>query len=708
MPNPRPLRGLASVILSLRRDLSLTRARLRVKEIGRKECQRLIAEKIEDFWAAAAAQAPIVVGDPQSDDHVLITFLWRDSKAQYVLLYTVPDDGTAPFTNFMKHVTGTDIWHLSYRVRIGWTVSYWFLPSTYKKGLPDPENLDEDAIRKILSRGLLDPRNPHIAKAFVDALFLGKKRSRKPLKPLKFSRVSASSGPVTPPPAAPVQPERPTVRQMLRERHYGKERPSDMPDAPLVPPKVARPEPAPRVKTTATATLRREIRAIRAACRERVGGGEPAAATASECQRQIAAATAKFWDTVAAQTPVISPDPKSKKHALVSFFWRDDKARAVLLFVNRITDEKNLQASLMKRIPGTDVWHISYRMESDWRASYCFIPCYDRKSVADITGVQQVSIRKALDRGIADPRNPLHCQNRAGNTLSVVELKDAPAQPWLGARLHSAGYGNITSQRLAGGHTVWVYEPPTETLRQASAPPEPPAEPPAPPSPMTPAGVPQSPPPNVTQRQASAPGLGALIMFDGDMWMCTERFHETLDNLICSGRIPPIYAFMVETDNIAERWQELSEDSGIDDFVAGDLLDWARAHYPITGDPNRVIVAGQSLGALSALWTLIKHPKSIRNVISQSASLWRGNIIEYLSKDADKTARDLKGASKARVYLEVGRQEWVLLPLHRQFAKQLAQSGLECNYVEYNGGHDYACWRGSIADGLCWIIDGWR
>jgi hypothetical protein len=41
-------------------------------------------------------------------------------------------------------------------------------------------------------------------------------------------------------------------------------------------------------------------------------------------------------------------------------------------------------------------------MERDWRASYCFIPSYDKKGLTDITGVHQASIRKALDRGIAD------------------------------------------------------------------------------------------------------------------------------------------------------------------------------------------------------------------------------------------------------------------------------------------------------------------
>jgi enterochelin esterase family protein len=448
---------------------------------------------------------------------------------------------------------------------------------------------------------------------------------------------------------------------MLRERRYGKERPKNMATPPLTPPKVPRLEPAPRVKTTAIAPLKAQLRKIRAACKEQNAGDDL-------CQERVNSAVAQFWSTTAQQTPIITPDPKSKKHALVTFLWRDDKARAVLLFANRITDEKNLEESLMKRIPGTDVWHITYRMETDWRASYCFIPCYDRKSVSDITGVHQVSIRKALDRGKADPKNPLSCQNRAGSTLSVAELKDAPPQPWLGIREQTANRGTVTSHRLSDGHTIWAYEPYAAT--------------------------------DIERRQDK----GALIMFDGDMWMCTERFYETLDNLIDAGRIPPLCALLVETDNIDQRWQELNEDSGIEEFIAGDLLTWAREHLSISNDPDRIIMAGQSLGALTALWVALKHPESVRNVIAQSASLWRGSLLERLGDAEDPLLQSLKG----RAYVEVGRQEWVLLPLHRQLAGLLDKSTAEYNYVEYNGGHDYACWRGGIADALCWITDSWK
>jgi enterochelin esterase family protein len=51
-------------------------------------------------------------------------------------------------------------------------------------------------------------------------------------------------------------------------------------------------------------------------------------------------------------------------------------------------------------------------------------------------------------------------------------------------------------------------------------------------------------------------------------------------------------------------------------------------------------------------------------------------------------------------YLEVGLQEWVLLPLARHLRDVLVAREYPLTYAEYNGGHDFACWLGGLADGL--------
>lgn len=84
----------------------------------------------------------------------------------------------------------------------------------------------------------------------------------------------------------------------------------------------------------------------------------------------------RFWSDHP-RTPILEVADPGKAFAegryTVTFLWQDAEAEEVLLFANRITDECDLSASLMRRVPGTDLWHLSYRMRGDWRASYGFI-----------------------------------------------------------------------------------------------------------------------------------------------------------------------------------------------------------------------------------------------------------------------------------------------------------------------------------------------
>jgi enterochelin esterase family protein len=107
------------------------------------------------------------------------------------------------------------------------------------------------------------------------------------------------------------------------------------------------------------------------------------------------------------------------------------------------------------------------------------------------------------------------------------------------------------------------------------------------------------------------------------------------------------------------------------------------------------VVAGQSLGALTALRAALEHPEVVGGAIAQSASLWQRDL------GAGLAGRRLAGL---RAYIEVGTQEWVLREPNRAFARQLAAAGATVEFREYNGGHDYACWRGGIADGLRWML----
>ncbi|MFF2087190.1 enterochelin esterase domain-containing protein [Nocardia sp. NPDC058176] len=396
------------------------------------------------------------------------------------------------------------------------------------------------------------------------------------------------------------------------------------------PPKFARPEPAPVVSSPVIAALAHRIE---------VEGVGPA--------------TAGFW--AGAVSPIVEPVDAVPGERVVTFLWRDDDAESVLLFVNRITDESDLDASMMRRVPGTDIWHLSYRMGSDWRASYAFLVQRAGQRAPWLDADDHLALRRALDSGAADPLNPLDSRNQAGTRLSVVELPDAPAQRWLAPRA-GVPRGTLTRREGPGGRAVRIYRP-------------------------------------ADSARATYP---VVVFFDGEAWTGPQDVPTTLDNLIDDGLIEPCYAILIDSGGTDRRWELLGADGGVDRWLATELLPWARREYPIGPHRADVTVVGQSLGGAGALLALARYPAVIGQAISQSASVWQDEV------PAAILGADLRGT---RAYVEVGAQEWVLVPLHRPLVERLRAAGAEVAHVEFNGGHDYACWRGGIADGLRWLND---
>lgn len=395
---------------------------------------------------------------------------------------------------------------------------------------------------------------------------------------------------------------------------------------------------------------------------------------------------AQLWQQVTS-TPLLEADPTQEGKYLVTFLWRG-AAHSVLLFVNRLTDEKNLADSYMRRLPGTDTWYLTYRMDADWRASYCFLSAPAAAQAPWLQG-SQVRLRQALDGGLPDPHNPVTCTNRRGFVQSVVSLPLAPAWPlgkWpvfsddaagagrfdgggLGAGRGDAGAGSLDAGRLdvvadldTLGRQIWVY---------------------------TPAPI---------SRTQSYP---VLLVLDGEVWLKRHHLHLALAQLMDAGLIAPAYIVFIDSGGTEQRWQELGE-SNFGRYLSGPLLNWLKTHYAISPKPADRVVIGQSLGALTVLRTLVGYPQLIGAGISQSASLWQDVLFSELNA-LDATQTPLAGT---RAWIEVGSQEWILAPLQPKAVCQLRKAGMQVKDMVYNGGHDYACWRINLASALMHLLPG--
>ena len=395
---------------------------------------------------------------------------------------------------------------------------------------------------------------------------------------------------------------------------------------------------------------------------------------------------AQLWQQVTS-TPLLEADPTQEGKYLVTFLWRG-AAHSVLLFVNRLTDEKNLADSYMRRLPGTDTWYLTYRMDGDWRASYCFLPAPAAAQAPWLQG-SQVRLRQALDGGLPDPHNPVTCTNRRGFVQSVVSLPLAPAWPlgqWpvfsddaagagrfdgggLGAGRGDADAGRLDVGRLdaivdleALGRQIWVYTP------------------------------------ALIDRAQSWP---VLLVLDGEVWLKRHHLHLALAQLMDAGLIAPAYIVFIDSGGTEQRWQELG-DSDFGRYLSGPLLNWLKTHYAISPNPADRVVIGQSLGALTVLRTLVGYPQLIGAGISQSASLWQDVLFNELNA-LDATQTPLAGT---RAWIEVGSQEWILAPLQPKAVCQLREAGMQVKDMVYNGGHDYACWRINLASALMQLLPG--
>jgi enterochelin esterase-like enzyme len=383
-------------------------------------------------------------------------------------------------------------------------------------------------------------------------------------------------------------------------------------------------------------------------------------------------AVKRFWEEVARRgTPLIEPISNKKNYSLVTFVWRGaEDTRNVVIFDGIAGfDAKDR----MERVAGTDVWYKSYRVRNDARFAYNFSPNDSLEPFDEVKGDEAMKKRLAAFR--ADPLNPRHCPTTFGaygTDSSWVELPNAGPLLWESS-MKGVAQGKLIettfhSDILRRDKKLWVY---------------------------TPAGF--------SQRDAPYP---LLVLFDGDrnsMWM-----PKVLDLMIARRQIPPIVAVMTDESTPSIRTTELPCNPEFADFLAKELVPWARKHYSATTSPKRTIVSGSSYGGLAAVFAGLRHPEVFGNVISLSGSFWwkpEGSAqSEWLVQQmAQSPKRPL------RFYLEVGLMEVGAVGIdqvgsNRRMHQTLVAKGYPTGYAEYDGGHSFLNWSEGMVHGLRYLM----
>lgn len=395
---------------------------------------------------------------------------------------------------------------------------------------------------------------------------------------------------------------------------------------------------------------------------------------------------ADFWAEVeSAGTPLVESLADAPDHRAVTFLWRgDERTRDVLLVTNRLIDRSDYASGLMERIPGTDVWHFTFRLRADHHGSYRIgadlsQPDAPSQSVSGqpVSGQSETTqdrLRALAARSVPDPLNSRTIATRWNDAVSsVFALPEAPPQPWTEHRA-SVPPGTVERHRmrsdaLGDERDVWLYLPPRPW----------PAD------------------------------LDLLVLLDGDMWFGQLSCADVFDNLHADGAVRPLAVLAPDAVDNPTRMREFGGRQCYADFLTEELLPWAADRLPLTSDPSRIAVAGQSLGGITALYVgLAQRRPRVGNVIAQSASLWWhpdvGPGIPSSMDDGDQwLTREFTSATVRqglRLRLDVGVHEGAMAGMNRRLHERLSTLGYDSTLTEYNGGHDYVCWRGALADGL--------
>ena len=389
-----------------------------------------------------------------------------------------------------------------------------------------------------------------------------------------------------------------------------------------------------------------------------------------------------FWKEIGPNgSPLIEPIKDDSIHRFTTFLWRGDAdtQRVLLNFPNCSPDPVDC---FLHHVEGTDVWYRTLRLDHRLRTTYVLTPnapALPRGTKLDDDLLSQITVRSQRD-----PLNPKAIWDSAENPdlpvhrgSSTLEMPDAPPQPWAGKRAGTPA-GEIVKQEFASAllkntRPIFVYLPPGYSK--------------------------------------NAQPYDLLVVFDGQTFIDIVPTPTTLDNLISEKRIAPTVALIVGNVN-GMRGTELPCNPTFAEFLNSELIPWLRRNYNVTRDPQRVTIGGCSYGGLAATCAAYRHPETFGNVLSQSGSYWWTPPPDPSKPDTFTPGADPSYVAQLfvnspklplRFYLDAGSLELdrdgdgsSILVTNRHLRDVLRAKGYEVFYQEFQGGHDYLSWRGTI------------
>jgi len=381
-----------------------------------------------------------------------------------------------------------------------------------------------------------------------------------------------------------------------------------------------------------------------------------------------------FWkDMEKTGTPIVERVPNDRADVLVTFVWRGSPSAKQVFIFPQIESTAATDKMKMSRLLDTNLWYKTYCLPEDSRFTYGFYEA--------LTIVENDSALNHGDQLKPDQFNsrrfefPPHDSVEGGTTVvfSLFESSHSSDRSWSTAdpatQAGTVETKTIFSKVLGKQRRVWVYRSPA----------------------------------SVKGTKPSA----LLILFDGFDYLYEIPAPTILDNLVRAKQIPGLVAVLVDNQP-QTRTEDLFCSDRFDEFVAMELVPWAKEQYGVNPTPGRSIVGGSSLGGLAAACTALRYPEVFGNVLSESGAFWWSPQGE---KEGEWVARQVASTKPVpiRWHMDVGVFEDLPAPngrsvtnlaANRHLRDVLRARGYAVDYSEFSGGHEFVNWQSSMAFGL--------
>ncbi|MFI5980346.1 alpha/beta hydrolase-fold protein [Streptomyces sp. NPDC051555] len=203
-------------------------------------------------------------------------------------------------------------------------------------------------------------------------------------------------------------------------------------------------------------------------------------------------------------------------------------------------------------------------------------------------------------------------------------------------------------------------------------------------------------------------GGPVVLLLDGDDWLHLHPAVTAFDAAHAAGEMPPVTLVFVPAK---DRPAEFGCRPELWEAVRDELLPLV-AECGVPADLGRLVVAGQSLAGLSALYAATEFPELVSRVACQSGSFWwtaqAADLPDPLGGPVGGTMaarlRERPAPTGLRIAFDLGEHETRMLPHCERVEALTRESGATVRISRSASGHDRAGWRQALLRDVAWAL----